>query len=181
MSKVKAKVSPAVVLGSADEDIKLSTAWLNFKKNLLTYYDGVENTSVELQFESSYDERTHHTFNADEVVFLNDIVISPEGSVTFCVPFGTKEKTFKFEEAELINVEREGTTEQLNNVVTKIFREAFSDFSDIKSVTMLERKYIAPNVDVINMLNNAEEFIATIELTKDRSKLYTALENYGIF
>lgn len=182
MSKVKVNApSESSGTGDIEQDAKLCKAFIDFRNGLLGYFDTIDTASVELGFESSYDEKTHHAFNVDEVVFLSDVEVSPSGSVVFKVPFGTKEKTFSFSEAELINIEKEGTTEQLNTVVNRIFRESFSDFSDINSVTMLERKYIAPNQGLIGILNEAENYLSELELNKDRSKLYTALPNYGIF
>lgn len=174
---------PAAVTEDLETDIKLAKAWLDFRKRMATYCENVHTISVELQFESSYDEKTHHQFGADEAVFIGDIKISPKNHVVFTVPFGAKEKSFHYSETDVINVvEKEGgSPEQLMTVVGRLFRESFAEFKDIANITMLERKYIAKYAELSAILNDAEAYIGKIELTKDRGKLYSKIEEYGIF
>lgn len=178
-----AAIGPDAVTEDLETDIKLATAWVDFKKRMAAFCENVNTIAVELQFESSYDEKTHHQFGADEAVFIGDIKISPKNQVVFTVPFGAKEKSFHFSDAEVINViANEGDApEQLNTVISRLFRESFSEFKDIATVTMLERKYIAKYAGLGEILNGAEEYISKIELTKDRGKLYAKIEEYGIF
>jgi hypothetical protein len=172
---------PTAITGDADKDIALAKCWMDFRSRLAKFFEDVEEVEVELQFESSYDDKTHHTFNADEAVFVSDIKVCPANTVVFIAPYGPKDKSFHYSEAELINVTSEGKTEQLNSVIDRHFSEAFKEFSDIKNVTFLERKYLVAMAGLGPMFNDAENHIKNIELNKDRSTLYSKLDNYGIF
>lgn len=173
--------SPTAVTGDLDKDIAIAKAWLDFRSNLIKVFDECDSVAVELGFESSYDEKVHHTFNTDEAVFVSDIRVCPKNRVVFIAPYGTKEKTFHYDEAELISITTGGKTEQLNGVINRVFRQSFADFTDAVSITMLERKYLAIMAGLNDIFNDAEAYISNIELSKDRSKLYAKLTNFGIF
>lgn len=183
--KVKASATsaalPAAITADLDTDIKYANAWLNFTKGIGEYFEQVETVAVEMQFESSYDAKTHHTFNVDEAVFVTGVKVSPQNNVVFVAPYGSKDKTFGVSEAELINVTKDGTSEPLNVVINRIFREAFNDIPDVSTITMFERKQLHSNPALGEMLNDSENYIKSIELTKDRSKLYSKIKLFGIF
>ena len=176
-----AAASPTAVTGDLDKDIAIAKAWLDFRGKLVKTFDECDSVTVELGFESSYNEKDHHAFNTDEAVFVSDVRICPKNRVVFVVPYGTKEKTFHFDEAELINITTAGKVEQLNTVINRIFRSSFNDFPDAVSINMLERKYLASMAGLSDIFNDAEAYISNIELSKDRSKLYSKLTNFGIF
>jgi hypothetical protein len=175
-----AAAGPTAITGDLDKDIALTKAWLDFRGNLIKQFEECDSVAVELGFESSFDDKTHHSFNTDEAVFVSDIKVCPKNRVVFVVPYGAKEKSFHYDEAELINIVNGGASEPLNGVINRVFRESFKDFSDISTITMLERKYLNM-AGLSDIFNDAENYISNIELTKDRSKLYSKLHNFGIF
>jgi hypothetical protein len=181
-SKKTSAAAPSSVTESVEKDIQLTKAWLGFRSDLVKYFEEVKTVAVELQFESSYDEKNHHNFNADEAVFVSDVQVCPKGNVVFIVPYGVKDKSFHYAEAELINsTDASGNTEPLNTTINRLFRSNFTEFSDINSVTMLERKYLGPMAGLGAILNDGEEFLKKVELNKDRLNLYSKIQNFGIF
>ena len=162
--------------------VPLAQAWQTFRNSMLAHMDGLDSSYVELGFESSYDEKTHYNFNNDEAVFLSDITISPNGNVVFVCPFGSKEKTFHYSECELINLVDSSKEEApMNTVVNQLFREAFKDVEDVNSVTMLERKMLLRVEEARNALSDPEAFLKSLEVAKERSTLYSKIEEFGIF
>lgn len=180
-NKSSTSAAPTAVTVDLDTDIKYAGAWLNFRENITKYFEEVDKVAVELQFESSYDATTFHTFNADEAVFVSDIRVSPDNNIVFVAPYGSKDKTFGVSESELINVTKDGTTEQLHAVVGRMFKESFKEVPDISTISMFERKQLSQYTGLGAMLNDSENYIKMVELTRDRSKLYSKLELYGIF
>lgn len=177
-----AKVDALKGVREKEKFIPMAKAWDDFTGKMVKVFEEAKAVSVELEFESSYDEKTHHTFNADEAIFVSDIKISPKGNVVFEAPYGSKVKTFHFSETELINLTTEaGETTQLNSIVNKVFRESFADVEGISSITILERKYLQADEVAVAALTNASEFVKELELERERADLYVKVENYGIF
>lgn len=166
-----------------DYDVKIAKSWDDFRKRITKFYENCKESTVELQFDSTIDDSTYYTFSPSEAVFLNDIKISPKNQVIFTVPYGTKEKAFRINDADCINVtDASGETETLERVLTKNFREAFAEHCpDINSMTILERKYIQPYPEMRDVLNNVEFFLRDYEENKNKGKIYATIENYGIF
>lgn len=181
-SKKSATAKPVSATESVDKDISLVKAWLDFKAALVQACENAKSVAVDLEFESSFDEKTHHTFNPDESVYVSDVTVCPKGNVNFIVPYGVKDKSFHFAEAELITLtDSEGNEAQLNTLITKLFRKSFGEFTDIPSVTMLERKYLATTPTLAVAFNEGEEYLKKIAVSKDRLDLYTKIKDFGIF
>lgn len=164
-----------------DLRLRLVKGWGLFKENIGKFAENVEECTVELHFESSLDERTHYKFDPDEVVFISDVAITAQNQVAFGVPFADKNKWFKMSEAELINTKTEEGSVPFNQVVNRIFKESMVDVPECPSITHLERKYLLADGEMMDALNNSDEFIAKHELQQERGKLYTKLDDFGMF
>jgi hypothetical protein len=178
--KVKLKAAPP----SSEEndlDLRLAKAWNSFRNKVADFVSHVEECTVELHFESSLDPRTHHTFDPDEAVFISDVKISANNQVIFTVPHGSKEKSFFFSEAELIHATLDGEKAPLNSILGKLYSEAFAEVPEAPTITMLERKYLATNVELRELLNNVEFFLKDRELKKARAGCYSTLDTFGLF
>lgn len=168
----------------SDTDLtkRLVVGWDNFKTKLSEYVEQVDECTVELHFESSLDERTHYKFEPDELVFISDVQITPKNHVAFGVPFGDKTKWFVMQEAELINAKgADGNQEPFNQVVNRLFREAMVDVPECPSITHLERKHLLADASLLEKLNNSDQFLGKFKLNEERAKLYTKIDNFGMF
>lgn len=163
-------------------DIKIARAWKEFRSRITKYYENVKESVVELQFDSTIDDSTFYTFVPGEAVFLSDIKISPKNQVIFTVPHGTKEKAFRILDGDCITVTDETGSMTLERVLTKNFREAFTEeCPDINSINILERKYVQQYPEMRDILNNVDDYIREYEENKNKDKIYATIENYGIF
>jgi hypothetical protein len=164
-----------------DLDLRLVRAWADFRSKIGEFINNVDECTVELHFESSLDPRTHYSFEPDEAVFISDINISNDNKVTFVVPHGSKTKTFFYSESELINATYAGEEKNLMEFITNMYKEAFKEVPEAPTITMLERKYLATNAELRDLLNCAEDAIKQYELNIERKSTYTKLDDYGMF
>lgn len=162
-------------------DLRLVKAWVTFRSKIGEFINNVDECTVELRFESSLDPRTHYDFEPDEAVFIEDVQISNSNQITFIVPHGNKKKTFFPQEAELINATYAGEKKTLLEFITQMYKDSFHEVSEAPTMTILERKYLANNPDLRDLLNNAEEAIKQYNLNIERSETYTKLNDYGMF
>lgn len=169
--------------GDLEKDMLIANAWIDYKAKLIQRFDNIQKATVQIQFESSYDDKTHHTFSSDEVIFLSDVKVSPKGNIVYVTPHGSKDKTFEFSESELIEIQnQDNSIDMLNDVIAAYYKETIgSVLTDAPTITLFERKYISPNAGMAAMLNDPDAFVKTVALTKDRSELYSKIENYGLF
>lgn len=178
---IKKKISVKLKTEDNDLDIRLANAWLKFKKSISEFADNVDECTVELHFESSEDTKTHYQFEPDEAVFLTDVVVAANNQVRFTVPFGAKNKSFHCSEAELIKAKYKGEEHTLNNIIAEAYKEAFAEVPEAPTITMLERKYLATNVELRELFNNVEFFLKERELQKERDSMYSGLDTFGMF
>jgi hypothetical protein len=165
----------------SDLDLRLVKAWSDFRSKVGEFINNVDECTVQLHFESSLDPRTHFNFEPDEAVFISDIEVSNNNHVTFVVPHGSKTKTFFPAEAELINATFGGEEKTLITFITDMYKEAFKDVPEAPTITILERKYLATNPELRDLMNNADEAIKQYNLNIERSETYTKLDDYGMF
>jgi hypothetical protein len=162
-------------------DLKLAKGWQTFRNGMIEYLEN-STATVDLQFESSVDEKTHYNFAPDEVVFVNDVKVAPSNIVIFTVVFGDKDKAFRTNEAELIVVEHnDGDKTQLSNVINSQFRDAFKEIPDCSTVMHLERKYLKTYPELSEVFNDVDVFISNYEANKNKGTLYEKIDLYGIF
>ena len=164
-----------------DMDLRLVKAWIDFRQKVNDFINNVEECTVELHFESSLDSRTHFQFEPGESVFISDIQVSNNNQVIFQVPHGAKTKTFNIQESELINAKMDGNTETLNSFLMGMYKESFKDVPEAATPTILERKYLATNAELRDLLNNAEDAMKQYELNIERGQTYSKLDDYGMF
>jgi hypothetical protein len=175
----KAKVKEEATID--DLSLRLVKGWANLRKGVADFVNNVEECTVELHFESSLDARTHFNFEPDEAVFIADIEVSPNNQVIFIMPYGSKNKSFNYQEAELISTKTSSSVNTLQSVVAEIYKTAFADVPEAPTITILERKYLAVQPELRDLLNNAEDVIKQHELSIERGAAYSKLEQFGIF
>jgi hypothetical protein len=167
-----------------DLDVKLARGWQDFKKRMEDFNNNIATSTVELTFESQYDEKTFYSFAPDEALFVDDIVVSPKSKVVFSVPFGAKHKFFTFGEADCIQTKskKDGEVESLDRVINRNFRESFKDeLPDVSSISILERKYLQPHTELRDVFNNVDFFLKQYEENKNKGQIYQKIDNFGIF
>lgn len=164
-----------------DLDLRLVRAWADFRIKIGEFINNVDECTVDLHFESSLDARTHFTFEPDDAVFISDVEVSNNNQVTFVVPHGSKNKTFFYPEAELINATFGGVKKNLMEYITDMYKESFQEVPEAPTITMLERKYLATNSELRDLLNSAEEAIKQYNLNIERGQTYSKLDDYGMF
>lgn len=169
--------------GNKQTDVVFAKNWTAFKEAFVTCMNNAESATVSLGFESSYDNVTHHSFNAEESVFVSDMKITPEGKIVFVANYGAKDKTFTYDDAEIIEVVEEGKTSNLREVITRVYNETMGTVTEIeaRNLNFFEKKYLNKNTAMVEMLNSAEDYVASLSVNAERKESYGKIKNFGIF
>lgn len=164
-----------------DLDVTIVRNWNDFLTQCSILFEQSDELVVDLAFESSLDEHTHYHFDTDELVYPSEVFISVDGDVRFSVPYGSRTKSFTFDETELINGKNSDGKFVLKDKIEALFAESFKKQSTLIPDINALKTIISTELGFIPILNDTDAFLKQYELKIERKAKYSKLDFYGIF